>query len=187
MLQRNLGQTSVDVVPTAFEDWQVPNDPFDTLAFFTSWHWLDPVIRTRKAATALRPGGALVTITTFHVLGGTVDFFTEVQNCYEQWDSSTSVGLRLPAAGAIPAAIDEADYSEVFLPAVRRRYQQDITYSARAYLEVLATYSGHRALSSEQRHGLLGSIGELINGNYGGTITKRYLYELRVAQRRDVS
>jgi SAM-dependent methyltransferase len=184
VLKRKLGRDSVEVVVSAFGDWQLPVEPFDTLACFTSWHWLDAAIRTSKAATALRKGGALVTITTFHVLGGSVEFFTHAQNCYEQWDPSTLSGVRLQAADTIPAAVDEVDDSEVFLPAVRRRYQQEIVYSTRAYLQVLGTYSGHRALSAAQRHGLLGCIGKLIDGKYGGTITKRYLYELRVAQRR---
>jgi SAM-dependent methyltransferase len=186
VLQRKLGRSSVEVVVSSFEDWQLPIDPFDTLACFTSWHWLDPAIRTQKAATALRHGGAFVTITTFHVLGGTVEFFTQVQTCYEQWDPSTLVALRLRAADSTPAAVDEVDDSEDFLPAIRRRHQQDITYSARSYLELLATYSGHRALTAKQRRGLLGCIGELIERNYDGTITKRYLYELRVTRKRDV-
>ena len=64
VLHRNLGRVSLEVVVSAFEDWQLPPDPFDTVASFTSWHWLDPATRTPKAAAALRPGGALVTVTT---------------------------------------------------------------------------------------------------------------------------
>ena len=64
VLQRKLGRASLEVVVSAFEDWQLPPDPFDTVASFTSWHWLDPATRTPKAAAALRPGGALVTVTT---------------------------------------------------------------------------------------------------------------------------
>jgi len=36
-------------------------------------------VRTPKAAAALREGGALVTVTTGHVLGGTEEFFADVQ------------------------------------------------------------------------------------------------------------
>ena len=66
---------------------------------------------------------------------------------------------------------------------MRRRYQQDITYSASDYVNVLATYSDHRTLATENQKGLFANISELIDGTYGGTITKRYLYELRVARR----
>jgi hypothetical protein len=43
-----------EVVVSAFEDWPLPSEPFDALCAFTSWHWLDPGVRTAKAVIALR-------------------------------------------------------------------------------------------------------------------------------------
>jgi SAM-dependent methyltransferase len=183
VLRRELADASVDVVVSAFEDWPLPREPFDTLVAFTAWRRLDPAVRTAKAATALRPGGALATVTTSHVLGGTTAFFADVQDCYERWDPSTPPGLRLPPADEVPPDFDEVDDSEVFRPAVRRRYQQDVAYTTSSYLDLLSTYSGHRALRAERRRGLLTCIAELIDRMYGGTIIKRYLYELRVARK----
>lgn len=182
-LRRRLTGASVEVVVSAFEDWPLPREPFDVLAAFTAWHWIDPSLRAEKAAAALRPGGTLATVTTFHIRDGN-DFFDDVQTCYQRWDPATPAGLRLAAAEEERPVVDEVDDSELFLPAVRRRYQQDIGYCTRDYLEVLATYSNHRALTLERRRGLFACIGELIDGTYGGFITKRYLYELRLAQRR---
>jgi len=48
-------------------------------------------------------------------------------------------------------------------------------------LDLLNTYSGHRALEPARRIPLLECIGKLIDGSYGGQITKRYLSELQVA------
>ena len=183
-LERKLDGAWLEVVVSAFEDWRLPPNPFDTVASFTSWHWLDPATRTPKVATALRPGGALVTVATIHVLGGTDEFFVDVQHCYDTWTAFPTGAWRRRYAADVPAGIDEVDSSELFWPAVRRRYQQDITYSASEYLDVLATYSDHRALATKNLRGLLASIGDLIDRSYAGTITKRYLYELRVAQRR---
>jgi hypothetical protein len=76
------------------------------------------------------------------------------------------------------------DHCQLFLPAARRRYQQDVTYTTDGYRNLLGTYSGHRALAPERRSGLLACISQLIDEHYGGTVTKRYLYELRVARRR---
>lgn len=174
----------VQVVTSAFEDYRPAPQPVDAVAAFTAWHWLTPDVRTQKAYAALRPGGSLVTVTTSHVLGGTVGFFADVQGCYERWDPATPPGLRLEPAEEIPPALDEVDRSDLFEPAVRRRYQQEISYSTRGYLDVLGTYSGHRALAPGRRSGLMECIGRLIETSYGGTITKRYLYELRVARRR---
>ncbi|MGH3885153.1 MAG: hypothetical protein ACRDSZ_01060 [Pseudonocardiaceae bacterium] len=106
-----------------------------------------------------------------------------VQDCYQRWDPATPPDLRLPPADAVAAAVDEVDDSELFWPAVHRRYQQDVRYTTSSYLQLLGTYSGHRALTEKRRHGLFACIAQLIDHKYGGTIVKRYLHELRIAQR----
>lgn len=181
MLRRKVG--SVDVVVSTFESWPIPADRFDTVAAFTAWHWLEPDVRTEKVAAALKPGGMLATVTTSHVRGGSADFFEEVQACYDRWDLATVPGQSLPAADEVEADLDDVDDSPLFGPAVRRRYEQDITYTTPEYLDVLGTYSGHIALPDDRRRGLLACIGDLIDRGYGGAVTKRYLYELRVAPR----
>lgn len=184
VLSREIADASVEVVNSAFEDWPPPVQPFDAVVAFTAWHWLDPAVRTAKAAAVLRPGGALATVTTTHVLGDTTAFFAAAQYCYLRWDPSTPPGLRLAPADEIPADLDEVDDSEQFGPAVRRRYQQDVAYTTSSYLDVLGTYPGHRALGAKRRQGLLACIAELLDREYGGKIVKRYLYELRVARKR---
>jgi hypothetical protein len=62
--------------------------------------------------------------------------------------------------------------------------EQDITYSADGYLEVLLT-SGHLALDEPARRGLLACIRDLIEERHGGSVTKRYLHELIMAERTD--
>jgi SAM-dependent methyltransferase len=93
---------SVEAVTAAFEDWPLPAEPFDLVLAATAWHWLDPAVRARKAAAALRPGGALATIATHHIAEGTAGFFVDVQACYERWDPETPPGLRLPRAADVP-------------------------------------------------------------------------------------
>jgi hypothetical protein len=58
-----------------------------------------------------------------------------------------------------------------------------LSYSTAQYLDLLLTYSGHRALPAAQRSGLLNCISGLIDVNHGGRIVKRYLTELRLAER----
>jgi hypothetical protein len=183
VLGRELPDASVEVVVSAFEDWALPSEPFDTLAAFTAWHWLAPDVRTRKAAATLRTGGSLATVTTFHVSGGTDAFFADAQSCYERWCPATPGDFSLPAAGTVPARVDEVDTSDLFLAAARRRFHQDVAYTTSSYLDLLRTYSNHRALPPAHRRSLLACIAELIDEKYGGTLVKRYMYELRVARR----
>ena len=107
-----------------------------------------------------------------------------MQDCYERWDPATPAGLRLPRADDIPSTSEELDRSGRFGAAAVRRYEWEASYSTAEYHDLLRTYSGHIALEPAAREGLLDCIGELIDSRYGGRITKRYLTELRVAERR---
>ena len=174
----------VSIEVAAFEYWPLPAEPFDVVVSASAFHWIDPDVRVTKAADALRPGGVLATIATHHIAGGTADFFAEVQRCYERWDPATTAAVQLPSANEIPFDSDELDRSGLFGPVSFRRYEWDATYSTDDYRSLLRTYSGHIAMDPNDQNGLLGCIAELMDDRYGGLITKRYLTELRVADRR---
>jgi SAM-dependent methyltransferase len=182
--RRNLARfPNVEVVTAAFEAWPLPPEPFDLVLSATAFHWIDPTVRVVKSAEALRPGGVLATIATHHVYGGTVPFFADMQACYERWDPSTPPGLRLLPAEAIPLEGEEIEQSGRFSTPEFRRYPTDIPYTTESYIDVLLTYSGHRALGPAAQQGLLDCIAGLIDTQYGGQIVKRYLSELRTAHR----
>ncbi|WP_371480859.1 class I SAM-dependent methyltransferase [Kitasatospora sp. NBC_00315] len=183
--RRNLaGHGAVEVVTADFETWPLPEEPFDAVVAATAFHWIDPAVRMTRAADALRSGGALAVVATQHVAGGSVEFFAEVQDCYERFDPATPPGLRLPAAADVDgsAHADEVARSGRYGPVLTRRHAWDLSYTTAEYLEVLRTYSNHRALPPPAREGLLGGIAALIDGRYGGRVTKRYLTELRVSR-----
>lgn len=185
LLRRKLANRRATVLDSTFEDLAAPDGSADAVAAFTAWHWLTPGVRTERAASVLRPGGALATVTTSHVTGSPGrSIFDDLQRCYERWTpESTEPGRRLPGAMQIADAVDEVDESPYFAPATRRRHERDITYATPEYLDVLRTYSDVIALPARRRDGLLGDIADVIDAD-GGTVTKRYLYELRVAVRR---
>ena len=173
----------VDVVVGDFDRWSLPAEPFDLVVSATAFHWLDPEARVAKATEALRPGGLLALVTTHHVAGGSLEFFARAQGCYERWDPATPPGLRLESADETATDLRELTRGARFEEVTVRRHEQDITYSADAYLEVLLTYSGHLALGEPARRGLLACIRGLIESRHGGSVTKRYLHELIVARR----
>ena len=181
VLLENVRGTDVQVVTGAFEELSL-SQGVDLVTSFTAWHWVDHATRADRVLAALAPGGRLATVTTAHVRGDTVEFFTQAQECYLSWDPATDPDEALQTPAEVPEIIDEIDSDPRFAPAIRRRFVRDITYTADDYLAVLQTYSGHRALSPERRHGLLTCVRALIEDQYGGTITKTYLHELRVTQ-----
>ncbi|MFI7600879.1 class I SAM-dependent methyltransferase [Actinoplanes sp. NPDC049681] len=182
--RRNLAPyDSVEVITAAFEDWPLPDQPFDAVIAATAFHWIDPAVRVVKSADALRPGGILATVSTHHIAGGTEAFFAAAQGCYERFDPATPPGLRLEGAGSIPEDDTELVRSGRFGPATFHRYEWEQRYSTAEYVDVLMTYSGHRALPDARRSGLLDCIAGLIDGVHGGQVVKRYMTELRVARR----
>jgi SAM-dependent methyltransferase len=172
---------AVEVVTGAFEEWPLPTEPFDMVFSATAFHWVDPAVRVAKAAAALRPGGLLATVATEHILGGSEAFFAAAQRCYERWDPATPPNLRLQPAAEIPT--DPEEMGPWFAPPRFHRYERDLPYTTAEYLDLLLTYSGHRALPRPQREGLLACLAELIDREHGGRIVKRYLTELRLARR----
>lgn len=177
------GVPNVAVIVAAFEDWPLPAEPFDAVVSATAFHWLDPSMRVAKAADALRPEGSLATISTNHIDGGDAQFFVDVQDCYRRWVPGSG-DIRPPTAAEIPADSAELEHSGRFEPPTFRRYEWEQPYLAREYLDLLSTYSDHRALEQTVRRRLLDCISQLIVERYGGRIRKRYLNELRIARRR---
>lgn len=184
---------NVAVVVAAFEKWPLPPEPFDAVVAATAFHWLDPSLRVTKSADALRAGGMLATIATHHIDGGDTEFFIEVQDCYQRWfprpprHPPPGEGIstyRLPTATDIPRDSAELEQSGRFEPATFRRYEWEQAYSAQQYVDLLFTYSDHRALEETRRQHLLDCIARLIVERYGGRIRKRYFNELRIARRR---
>ncbi len=172
-----------EVVVSAFEDWPLPDEPFDSVVSATAFHWIDPAVAVVKSADALRAGGVLAVIGTHHVDGGTRAFFADVQECYERFDPATPPGLRPRAAALVPADSEETDRSGRFGPAVFHRYEREVPYTTAEYLGLLLSYSNHRALPAARREALLSCIRALADGRYGSRIVKRYLTELRITRR----
>jgi SAM-dependent methyltransferase len=182
--RRNLAEfPDVRVIVSAFEEWPLPAEGFDVVLSATAFHWLDPEIRMTKSADALRPGGILAVVGTHHIAGGTERFFVEAQDCYERWDPATPPGLRLSPANDVPTGAAEFESSDRFGPVEVRRYEWEQSYTTAEYIDLLLTYSGHRALEPARQHGLLTCVTNLIDTGYGGRITKRYLTELTTAPR----
>jgi SAM-dependent methyltransferase len=179
---RLAGFDSARVEVADFDRWECAEPPFDAVFAATSFHWLDPATRIDRTADLLQPGGALATVSTTHVEGGTRQFFLDVRSCYLRFDPSTPPGERPRPAEDLPFDRDLGTGGRYGDP-VFRRYTWTVDYTTRTYLDVLGTYSGVLRMPPPTRAGLLRCIGDLIDGRYGGRITKNHLTELRVARR----
>lgn len=151
----------------AFEQWPLPPDPFDVVVAATSFHWIDPQVRVAKSAAALRPGA------------------------------------RWPPSPPVTSPVEPLSFSPRFRPVTgagtpppqpTSSYRHHTTSSTTAkptapmnsnpQSSTIRTYAATQALPPSVREGLIDCITTLITEHYGGTVLKRYLFELRVARRR---
>jgi SAM-dependent methyltransferase len=181
--RRNLADfPRVQVLNADFETWQVDEPEFDAVVAFTAFHWLDPASRYEKTATLLRTGGALAVVGTKHVLPEDGDqFFVEVDEEYVELLADESGPP--PRPDAVPGLGEEIDRSGYFENIAVRRYLWNEVYTADTYIDVLDTFSGHRALDQQTREELYRRIRRRIDSRPGSTVIKAYLATLNVARR----
>ena len=113
------------------------------------------------------------------------DFFLDVQEDYEAIvpdDPATKAGGPRPP-DTIPDLSGEISASGRFRNVADRRYLWDVVYTSQGYIDVLNTYSGHRALDGDTRERLLTRIRNRIEARSGGQVRKTYLAMLNVAER----
>ncbi|MFF0270435.1 class I SAM-dependent methyltransferase [Kribbella sp. NPDC004536] len=169
---------TIEVIVADFDTWDLRPAEYDLVISATAFHWLDPETRVQRCVELVKPGGALAVVSTYHVAGGSEQLFADVQTCYDRFDPDPTAE-RLIAAEDVPP--DPAGLADTgFFESVEcSKYVWEATYSRVEYLEVLSSYSGHRALTTERRDRLYDCIGTHIDRS-GGSITKRYLNQLSV-------
>ncbi len=171
------------VVERRFEDYDLPREPFDLVVSATAFHWVDPSIRVTKAARALKPGGYLAIIHTHWGVGTHPDAFgVRSQPCYERWDTDAEPGFVPPVIADLPATRPELADSPRFRSVEHRLYEQVNHYSTASYLDLLRTFSNIQGLDAAARDGLLSCLGQLIDGQFNGTLTRSDTRELWLAQ-----
>ncbi|HSV74049.1 MAG TPA: class I SAM-dependent methyltransferase [Chthonomonadales bacterium] len=177
----------VTVRTGAFEETPIEEGVYDLALAASSFHWLEPSVRMWKIAAALRPGGALALIWTKHVRArADSGFFDEAQAVYAR----EAPGIRrdfaaLPEAEGVPEPFrEEIEATGLFADVAVRRFRWDRWYTTKEYVDLLATYSDHRALEPGALRRLLLGVTDLIKTRFGGRVLRGHLTLLYLARRR---
>lgn len=173
----------VKIAHARFEEWDPNGEAFDIVFSASSWHWLDPGVRYRKAAAVLRPEGVLAFTSWEHAFPPGFDsFFAEIQPCYEAIGAGT-IGWPPPPPDEIPDVSHEIDRSGYFhdVRVVRRTWIEEFT--ADEYVALMNTASDHRLMEPAKRESLFAEMRRLIDARPGGRIRKHNLTILHIAHR----
>lgn len=169
-----------------FESYSGPRASYDLILSATAFHWLDPSIRFRKAHDLLCENGALALF--WHrptQTDASRDVVNALQTVYREIAPELTDGFEIPPSPDLVAT----EYDQL-IPAsgyfteleIRRHYVAN-EYSARAYVDLLATFSDHRKLEPRKRRQLLSAIERLINLRFAGAIIRETVALLYLARR----
>ena len=182
--RRNLGDfPTARVEVSGFEEWPLPDEPFDVVVVASAFHWIDPQIRLAKAARALRRGGVLTIVHVHHVKGGTPGFFADTQPVYRRWGLSDDPFFEPPAPEEAPTMYPELDECCDFEAVERHRFEIPRSHTTDSYVGWLRTDSLVSGLDPVARQGFLDDIGKLIDTSYDRHVLRNFVYDVIAATR----
>ena len=176
--RRNLAALPVEIYVEPFETWDGERETFDLVYAATAWHWVDPMIRYRKAHRLLRPGGHLAFWSALHAFPEGFDpFFGEIQGVYDAIGEGWEEDWPPPPPDEIRDDGAEIEASGLFEDIEVRRYVWETSYTADEYIALLNTFSGHINMEAPKREHLYGEIRQRI-GQRPDSRVRRHWYAI---------
>jgi SAM-dependent methyltransferase len=137
----------VRVLASSFEEWALEEEAFDLVVSATAFHWIDPQVRYRKSAQALRSGGSLALIWNRPDPDGSSEGFPEaLDDVHRRQAPELAPERRPPRLDWDPDKAGEIESSGFFERLQERVYRFGVTHDTESYLRMLKTFSSHRAL-----------------------------------------
>lgn len=177
------------VIQADFDTVNLPPDRYDLVVSATAFHWLDPATRFDRVHRLLNSCGTLALFWHRPVVTATSRAFVEAaQRIYRELAPELTRRFRTPphpdAAATEYARLIPG--SGLFDHLTIRKHYTAIRYSAAAYIELLETFSDHRALESARCRRLFSSIEALIHAEFSGEVTRETVALLYLARPKPV-
>jgi SAM-dependent methyltransferase len=210
--RRNTAGLPFTVDLARFDDWDPRGATFDLLFSATAYHWVDPERRWTLAAAVLRPGAGIALVTNRTVAGGQFDeVYRASADLHARFAPEIEFGLPVTARSILDtvhagrhdlgalwqaaesqgSTVRSASSAErrhlagaLFTPPEIRSYEWTVTYDTEDAVGLLSTYSPYLRVPAERRVPLLAGIADIVRTDFGGTVSRRYLAVMAVAERR---
>jgi SAM-dependent methyltransferase len=182
--RRNLAGLDATVVESRFEDWRPGVDRYALVFAATAWHWVDPLVRYRRAAEALEDGGHLALWGAIHVLPrGGDPIFEEIQEVYDEIGGSLPADYVWPRPYELDPEFTDIEASGLFEMVDVRQFAWEIDYDADGYIDLMNTFSGNIAMEDWQRDRLYGEFRRRLAARPSGTLRRGWGLALQIARR----
>ncbi|PSJ27251.1 hypothetical protein B7P34_18570 [Streptosporangium nondiastaticum] len=184
---RCTGLPHVAVEVADFETWR-PDRAYGLLYCAQAWHWVDPAVRWARARAVLRPGGAVALFWNHWDLEDLrlAERLTAVHARYGlAVPPYTILDPRPRPAGRGPRARQwrEMEADGGFAGMEHRLYESAHERSPSGLIELLASFSGYRALPAALRDRLFRDVGRAVEQD-GGSAGVRVTSSLFLARSR---
>lgn len=179
---------NVTVETSTFEDWDDRGARFDVLVAASSWHWVDPTTRWRRAHEVLYSGGWLALLGNIVVRRpGEPEVYAETADLHQRFAPDNPGWGHPPLADDVRATDegwgDVEDPAGWFGPTIVCWYPTVQWFDGEGFADLLRSTSLYRRLDRDVREPLLDAIAERIRTRLGDRASRRYLSVLRIGRR----
>ena len=185
-----------DVITSSFEEVQLEENNYDLIFAASAFHWVDATVGCPKVFRSLRSGGAFILIRNNAVPPDENELHNEIKAAYDKHyyshykpDNRMGVITKMTAEDfCTPAELHRGFRFEGmeqygFVDIKMNLYNASRTYSADKYIELLDTFSDHRALPSENRELLFKGVKEAII-KHGGYQKTDHVFQLYMGRKK---
>jgi len=183
--QQNCAEyNNVNFVNSTFENWELDEAKFDLILATTSFHWIDPDIRTKKIAASLNQEGIVallwntppqVNYATYQTIANV--YQTHVPNL-AKYETPASHQTNLNKMG------QELINSDLFQNLQQEQVINQVIYSVEDYLTLLSTLSPYIKLETEQRNILFVELAKALQSKCGNQLELSYLSMMQIAHKK---
>ncbi len=156
--RRALGPSAARFVVSSFEDFAAPEGSFQLVVCATAFHWIDPEVPFRKAASLLRPGGWLALLATAQHYDEPLG-----QALLQLWINHSDDGGAWVRHRQLTDA-DSINGSGLFEPAIVQTHQRRTTMSASVVAGLENTRATALSWPAEERQEFTAQLREVLAG-----------------------
>ncbi|MGC9269397.1 class I SAM-dependent methyltransferase [Acidiphilium sp.] len=201
-LRLTIDHPGLTIDNTAFETATLPAGSFDLGVAATSFHWINQTSGLRKILASLKPGGWWAMWWT-HFGSGTTDAFqAAIGHLFTNDERRSAASPRQYQSAALPqgyhgAALPQRrppfdldrtarlrDLSAAgFIEPAADVWEQSHHYVTPQLVDLYATVSTVQAMAEPQRQVFLANIARIAEGEFGGSVERRFTTSLYTARR----
>ncbi|MED1865169.1 class I SAM-dependent methyltransferase [Fictibacillus nanhaiensis] len=175
---------TLQVIHSSFENWNHPEKAqFDLVYSGTAFHFIPHEAGYQKAASLLKNNGVLALFWFVHI-PSYEPVYQSIRDAYEFF----APHLEDSSAPTLAEFIEERNkltlQSGAFQELCTHTYTWNQTYTAKEYIGLLDTHSGHQLLPPEQKEPLYQEISKAILEQDSGVISKKHAVALFLAKKK---